>query len=795
MTLESRRARKTCPNCGKYVTTAGPVTSWLLGKGKCQCKSRQPGEAGEAKLSVLERLKAKTGTQPRGAVSTEIASIFGDSYEVLELVGEGGMASVFKVRNSVDGGIYAIKMLRDDLAKEPDAVKRFKQEVTALVGLEHVNLVPTYELGETEDGVPFFVMDYVDGQNLSTLVKAQAFEKWSDALDIIIPICEAIEHAHTRGVVHRDLKPSNVLITTDGVVKVVDFGIAKIGASTASGSTSNNLTQTGDVFGSPLYMSPEQCLGERADVRSDVYALGCILYELLAGTPPFQRSNPIKIIFGHLNERPAKLRARRKASDSGASEERLPPGLEAVTMRCLEKKPTDRYQTVSELLADLRRIVEGKHPTGIRLSSTHRAQLMKAAVFVAFVIVGCGVTFVSMEQRSKTASVDDAESGNSSGAAPDKRLADSSVSSTYSMVGNSSLPVQSPGFLKPPGDQSKFNADKQQESQSLIARFSQEIKTHPNDAYWYIMRGTTYRETQDFENAVKDFSTAVQKDPSSAEAYRGRGWTFNLKREWDKGIADNSRAIELNPEFADPYIGRSIAYLNKGDNSQALKDASKAIELNPHNPMAFHNRACARFNLGDIRGAMVDSDKAVELNPDDTLPRILRSRAAERLGQYQKGIDDLTFILDTNPNDVPRRVERAFLYNRIGKFDLALADANLAGKLDANHLGVNIAASKACFGLGRKAEAMRVLDQGLAKDPRNGDILKLRGDFFVQMKQYSRAVEAYESALKYWPGMVEAQTCRLGAIKLLAAEKSSENGAQRTDKNAQPIEKDLSTVR
>lgn len=689
MTLESRRARKTCPNCGKYVTTAGPVTAWLLGKGKCRCKSRQPGEAGEAKLSVLKRLKAKTLTQPRGAFSTEIASIFGESYEVLDLLGEGGMASVFKVRNTVDGGIYAIKVLRDDLAKEPDAVKRFKQEVTAVVGLEHVNLVPTYELGETADGVPFFVMDYVDGQNLSTLIKAQAFEKWSDALEIIIPICEAIEHAHTRGVVHRDLKPSNVLITTDGVVKVVDFGIAKISANTASGSTSSNLTQTGDVFGSPLYMSPEQCLGESADVRSDVYALGCILYELLAGTPPFQRSNPIKIIFGHLNERPAKLRTRTKTSQAGVCEKRLPPGLEAVTMRCLEKRPTDRYQTVSELLTDLRRILDGKHPAGIRLSSIHRTQLMKAAVFAAVVIVGCAVTFVSMEERSKTIDVGD---GNSSGAASDKRQADRSNSSTYSMVGSSSLPVQSPG---PPGDESKFNADKKRESQSLIARFSQEIKTHPNDAYWYIMRGTTYRETQDFENAVKDFSTAVQKNPSSAEAYRGRGWTFNLMKEWDKGIADNSRAIELNPKFADPYIGRSIAYLNKGDNSQALKDASKAIELNPHNPMAFHNRACARFNLGDIRGAMVDSDKAVELNPDDTLPRILRSRVAEKLGQYQKGIDDLTFILDTNPNDVPRRVERAFLYNQLGKFDLALADANLAGKADANHLGVNIAAGKA----------------------------------------------------------------------------------------------------
>jgi Serine/threonine protein kinase len=756
------------------------VTSWLLGKGKCQCKSRQPGETSESKLSVLERLKAKNRTPSKGVFSEEIASIFGESYKVLDLVGEGGMASVFKVRNTVDGEIYAIKVLRDDLAKEPDAVKRFKQEVTAVVGLEHVNLVPTYEIGETADGVPFFVMDYIDGQNLSSLIRAHSFDKWKDAVDIMIPICEAIEHAHSKGVVHRDLKPSNVLVTTDGVVKVVDFGIAKISKGTASGGTSNSLTQTGDVFGSPLYMSPEQCLGESADMRSDVYALGCMLYELISGTPPFQRSNPIKIIFGHLNEKPAKLQSRKKNSEKATMEERLPPGFEAVIMRCLEKKPVDRYQSVSELLADLRRIQVGKTPSGIRLSSAHRSQMMKVAVFAAVVIAGSGIVFVSMDKSSTDSAKDSSSesstdgtkdsSGESSKDSSNNGTKDSSSRRDASANSSSTNPISTADNSNSI-DNTKLTADKQRESQTLIARFSQEIKTHPDDAYWYMMRGTTYRETQDYANAIKDFTTAIQKNPTSAEAYRGRGWTFNLMRNWDKGIADNSKAIELNPKFADPYIGRSIAYLNKGDNVQSLNDATKAVELNPHNPMAFHNRACAKFNLGDVRGAMLDSDKAVELNPDDPFPRIMRSRAAEKLGKFQKGIDDLTFILDSNPNDVPRRIERSFLYNRIGKFDLALADANFAAKLDPNHLGAISANGTALAGMRRTSEAMQELNRGLSKDPRNGDLLKQRGDLFVRMKQYNQAIESYDLALKYWPQLDEARKARAAAADLLEKQK------------------------
>lgn len=779
MTLESRRARKTCPSCGKYVTTAGSVTSWLFWKGKCRCKSRQPGESSErserseSKLSVLERLKATSRTPSKGVFSEEIASIFGDSYEVLDLVGEGGMASVFKVRNTVDGGIYAIKVLREDLAKEPDAVKRFNQEVTAVVGLEHANLVPTYEIGETVDGVPFFVMDYIDGQNLSSLILAHSFERWIDAVQIMIPICEAIEHAHSKGVVHRDLKPSNVLVTTDGVVKVVDFGIAKISKGTASGGTSSSLTQTGDVFGSPLYMSPEQCLGESADARSDVYALGCILYEMISGTPPFQRSNSIKIIFGHLNEKPARLHLRKKSS--GTNVDRLPPGLEAVIMRCLEKKPVDRYQTITELLVDLRRILEGKSPSGIRLSSVHRDQLMKAAIFTAIVIAGSGVAFFSFDKSAKDNSSRDNNSFGKNAQHPSNSItdnlkanADDSLSSALNASANNSIASASNASANnSKASDSKASADKQRESQTLIARFSQEIKTHPNDAYWYMMRGTTYRETQEYANAIKDFTTAIRKNPSSAEAYRGRGWTYNLMKDWDRGIADNSKAIELNPTFADPYIGRSIAYLNKGDNVHSLKDATKAIELNPHNPMAFHNRACAKFNLGDARGAMFDSDKAVELNPEDTLLRIARSRAAEKLGQYQKGIDDLTFILGSNPNDVPRRIERAFLYNRIGKFDLALADANIARELDPNHLGACSASVTALSGMQKVNEAMQQLDSGLAKDPRNGDLLRQRGDLFVQLKQYKSAVESYDLALKYWPQMNDARDARAVAVQRL----------------------------
>jgi len=704
--MNQQRDSNNCPLCGKQVTAGGgSMTSWIFGRATCKCRTPRLSDekTNNPRASLANRLNPKE--------KRELS--FGDGYEVLSLLGEGGMASVYKVRSRADDSLFAIKMLKQDLAKEPGAVLRFKQEVKAASKLTHPNLVATYELGETTDGTPFFVMDFVDGNNLSVMLAENGKLSVDRALEIFVALCDAIEHAHSKGVIHRDIKPSNVLVTMQGLVKVVDFGIAKVAQTATTGNTVS-LTQSGEVFGSPLYMSPEQCMGEASDERSDIYSLGCVMYELLSGSPPFQGANPIKIIFGHLNEKPSRISRAEKSEN-----EKMIGHLESIVLCCLEKKVPDRYQSVKQLLQDLNNVKDGKAPLIARNSpKMRRGVLKKAAIFTGAAGI-IAATYVGTTMMSKT---------------------------------------EKP--IEPASQQQNAEAVK-----TLIASFTTEIRAHPDEDYWYIMRGTTYREAGDLVNALMDFTMAISKNPKNAKAYRERGWTYAKMEKWEKAAEDNSTAIELNPNYADAYIGRARDYLALGQLDKSYKDADKAIELNPKNPMAYLNRATALFEMKKYDKAMADCDTVVELNSADPHPRILRSRVAEKLGNIQKGIDDLSFIIEKRPDEVPRIIERAFLYNQVGKYDLALKDADKARQLNPKHVGANIARAEALNGLGKRTEAFEEFDRGLVTDPNNSEIHKRKGDIYAKSGEDEKALASYDEALKLWTGYAEASKARDELLK------------------------------
>lgn len=679
------------------------MTSWIFGRPTCKCRtSSKPDErTPSSRTSLANRLHAREKEKQQ--------LTFGDGYEVLDKIGEGGMASVYKVRSKADGTLFAVKMLKAELAKDPLAILRFKQEVKAAAKLTHQNLVATYELGETDDGTPFFVMDYVDGSNLSALILEEGKLSVERSLDIFIAMCEAMEHAHSKGVVHRDLKPSNVLVNAQGLVKVVDFGIAKVLISGTTTGNTASLTQTGELFGSPLYMSPEQCMGEPSDERSDIYSLGCVIYELLSSNPPFEGANPIKIIFGHLNETPARFA---KATMGDGAKRLL--SLEAIVFCCLEKRAADRYQSVHDLLRDLNNVKEGKPPSIAKNSRGARRNVLKK-VAAAVGIVG---------------------------------LAGAAYFGTTTLTHNEKSPVAA----VPKQDNEAVK--------KLIASFTTEIRAHPDEDYWYIMRGTTYRENGDMVNALMDFTMAISKNPKNAKAYRERGWTYALMEQWQKAADDNTTAIELNPKYADAYIGRARDYAALDQPEKALADSSKAVELNPRNPMAWLNRSGSLYTLKNYKKAMEDCDQCVKLNPADPHPRILRSRIAEKLGDMQKNIDDLTFIISKRPDEVPRIIERAFSYNQIGKFDLGLQDADRAKGLEPKNVGAIIARAVALIGLGRTNEGFEEFDRGLEADPNNSEIWKRKGDTYAKMGQRSKAMECYDTALKLWPAYQDAIDAR-----------------------------------
>ncbi len=315
---------------------------------------------------------------------------FGQRYVALEKIGTGGMGAVFKVFDRELDKHFAIKVLQSDLAKDSVALKRFEQEVESASKLAHPNLVAVYGYDRLPDGSPFLIMDFLEGNNLSQMIKEKGILSCEQALDVFLQIAHGLAHAHERGVVHRDIKPTNIIVTLgeDGrsSVKIVDFGIAK--ALPTANRETHNLTETGEVFGSPDYMSPEQCLGFMLDHRSDVYSLGCLMYEAMTGNTPFAGANPIQLVVKHINEEAPEFPAEAKRNKEIQR-------LENVVLRCLEKDQSNRYQTMEALISDLQAIKDGKQTS--KYSRTKRAKpIFTTKAVIGLVIVIPVVLFYSM---------------------------------------------------------------------------------------------------------------------------------------------------------------------------------------------------------------------------------------------------------------------------------------------------------------------------------------------------------------------------------------------------------------
>jgi serine/threonine protein kinase len=267
-----------------------------------------------------------------------------NQYEFLAEIGSGGMGVIYKARHIALNQTVAIKMLHTNRLDEL-SVRRFQQEAKAVTALDHPSIVRVRDFGITESGQPHMVLDYIEGDTLAKSIAKKAGLPVPEALEIFIQACDALEHAHMRGVLHRDLKPSNIMLVPRSsgppLVKIVDFGIAKI-ADPGYQTAGMNLTQTGEVFGSPLYMSPEQASGTKLDRRSDIYSFGCVMYETLTGAPPFVGGSSIETIFQQLNAQAPPLR-------EGSLGKDFPDDVEAIVARALEKSPDARYQSMAEL--------------------------------------------------------------------------------------------------------------------------------------------------------------------------------------------------------------------------------------------------------------------------------------------------------------------------------------------------------------------------------------------------------------------------------------------------------------
>lgn len=296
--------------------------------------------------------------------------ILGGRYELLERIGGGGMAVVYKARCQLLDRFVAIKILRPEFINDEEFVKRFRIEAQAAASLSHPNIVSIFDVGR-EDNIHYIVMEYIDGVTLKEHISKVGFLPWKKAVGIAIQICSAIEQAHRNHIVHRDIKPHNIMLTSEGIAKVTDFGIARaVSAST--------ITMAGSTIGSVHYFSPEQARGGFIDEKSDLYSLGIALYEMVTGRVPFDGETPVAVALKHIQN---------QAKSPIELNESIHKGVSDIIMKAIRKDQNKRYQTASEMLSDLNAVL--KNPDGVFIDiddsdkqPTKRIQALGAENFI-----------------------------------------------------------------------------------------------------------------------------------------------------------------------------------------------------------------------------------------------------------------------------------------------------------------------------------------------------------------------------------------------------------------------------
>jgi len=273
------------------------------------------------------------------------SNVLGNRYELIEKIGGGGMALVYKARCRLLNRFVAVKILREEFTGDEEFVRRFEVEAQSAASLSHPNIVPIYDVGN-ENNVFYIVMEYIDGITLKDYIVRNGPLDWKEAVKIAIQICSAIEHAHSKQIIHRDIKPQNILMTKDGIAKVADFGIARA-------VTSSTITMVGSTIGSVHYFSPEQARGGYIDEKSDLYSLGIVIYEMITGEMPFDGESPVAIALKHIQDKPVQPIELNK---------NVPRALNDIVIKAIKKDQSSRYQAATEMLEDLYRVL--KEPNG-----------------------------------------------------------------------------------------------------------------------------------------------------------------------------------------------------------------------------------------------------------------------------------------------------------------------------------------------------------------------------------------------------------------------------------------------
>src|ERR1700733_1618266 len=609
-------------------------------------------------------------------------------YEILSLLGEGGMGAVYKARDVELGRMVAVKVIRPDLARNRAILDRFKQELILATQVTHRNVVRIYDLGEAE-GIKFITMEYVEGEDLAAILHKRVKLPPREAVALIEQVCRALEAAHNVGVIHRDLKPQNIMEDKNGRILVMDFGLAK----TLEGE---RMTQTGAMVGTMEYMSPEQALAGNLDQRSDIFSLGLIFYEFLTGQTPFRADSALASLIKRTQERVVPVSEFDKS---------IPPELSQIVSRCLERDLTLRYQSAGELLADLELwagtgksgIIAARLKPGPRRWADENKRLLAGAAALVLLLIAALAYFLA---RPRSASVPEAKKQdaqavaarslailpfrNSSGDAKDDWIGSSVADMLSTDIGQSAhlhtVPTDrlhqvlsdlhigpeaavDPDMLRRVAQFS--NADVLVSGQ--YARFGDQI-----------VIGATIRDLVHDQTIpvkaqalVKDLPTAI--DSLADSVRKNLSLSASVVEELKaQSFKPNSTSVDALREFNEGSV-----LMRAGKNLDALKQLQQATKEDPDFALAFSMLADAPAALGYQNDAEQSSIRALNLAQNQNLPLpekyLISASNARVMKDNKKAVEAYENLSKSLPGDVDVQYELGVLYLQSGEYDKARA--------------------------------------------------------------------------------------------------------------------------
>jgi tetratricopeptide (TPR) repeat protein len=651
----------------------------------------------------------------------------GGRYQVHQAL-MGGMGEVYLCLDLETIQPFALKTFQQRYQTNAQRLRRaFEKEVSTWVALEkHPNIVRCFYM-KPLDNQPFMILEWIAGEpgrgpDLRGWLRRGPLDL-RFALDFAIDICRGLIHAQEKqpGLVHRDSKPENILIAQGGLAKVTDFGLAEIvqeaglelDAAGVETDGRQSIVGRKGIVGTPPYMAPEQWRGESLDQRTDIYALGCMLYEVLTGAPPFQ--------VGFVPTTPqrfqrwlSEMQAQHESNPIPALPASLPAAADNLLQSCLAKARTERPSNLSDLLRQLETLYRRQFATAPRAAPA-------AEEFTAVAYNNRGSTYAALQRYDE--------------ALGDYRRAialDPHYATAYANRGNTYSDLQ------------RYD--------EALRDYRRAIELDPRYAVAYVNRGVAYHALKRYDEALRDFNQAIQLNPNYALAYSSRGSTYSDLQRYDEALRDHSQAIKLGPNFARAYSNRGANYSDLQRYDEALRDFSRAVELDPGYATAYYNRGVTYSDLQRYDEALGDFSRAIELDPNLAQAYVGHGATFHALQRYDEALRDFRRAIGLDPNLAQAYYNRGSTYAALQRYDEALRDLSRAIELDPNYAQAHFNLGALLANTGQLRESLPYLEKAAQLgDPSATQTIaqirqKLGMDPTPQIDPAQQAFEAFQRA-------------------------------------------------